>query len=235
MTKKYLPGVIITLTLGFIVTILLMNNAQNTPTQKSQNTKSSHDAHRTRKTEPDLKNQHNIETNPDRYDGALLTKSLEEGYIPTQEIGELGSREGKIITSVPMVYPKTKYEYLPDSPLIKFTDDMIWQEGDEYRVIKDAAQAQANTIQEASIALSVSEYVNNGKIDGYLLVEVPGDTLFAKLGIVSGDVILDINGGKPDMEPMALHFVNMVALHGSSTIKIEHAGKERTIVIRAAY
>lgn len=167
-------------------------------------------------------------------DRRLFLESLEKGYVPTQETGEMGSAHGVLTPDSGMLYAPTKYERLADSPLLRFTDEMIWREGDDYVVKRDAVRDQGLHLQEASIALSVSARIEWGQLTGYRLVEVPEGTLFSKLGIVSGDVVLSINGGKPDMEVMALMFVNMVAKHGKSVLELEHQGQVRKIVIRAA-
>ena len=166
----------------------------------------------------------------------LFQNSLEDGFIPTQETGELGSNNGAIHTKYPLNYKPSKYERLADSPLLIFTDDMIWQGSDGIFYAKKAAMAdQAYHYQESAIALSVAPKYEKGQLAGCRLVEIPDGTLFAKLGLVSGDAILSINGTKPDMEPMALAFVNMVAgKQGKTTIEVEHRGKKRQIEIRAA-
>ncbi len=172
---------------------------------------------------------------PKAFDEKLFVESLETGGVPTQDIGEKGSLEGAIATNYPMVYAPSKFDRLPDSPLIKFTDDMIHPDGkDGFLANKEALVDQAKHIQEASIALSVSPRVEMGKTTGYRLVEIPSDTLFSKMGMVSGDIIVSINGRLPDMEPMALMFVNMAAgKQGVSTIVVDHRGTERTIQLRA--
>ena len=169
------------------------------------------------------------------FDETKWVESLEAGAIPTQEVGELGSKEGALITDSPMVYAETKYERLPDSPLLIFTDDMIWPSGEgKFSVKKDAMIDQAKHYQEASIALSISPRVEMEQTKGYRLVEIPENTLFAKMGMVSGDIIVSINGTMPDIEPMALAFINMVAgKQGKSTVVVEHRGQERTIVLEA--
>ena len=174
--------------------------------------------------------------NPAQFDETLMVQSLEEGSVPTQDGGEQGSLEGALATNYPMVYADSKYERLPDSPLIQFTDDMIWKDGaDGFRAKKDALVDQSKHIQEASIALSVSPRVEMGKTTGYRLVEIPENTLFSKMGMVSGDIVVSINGRLPDMEPMALMFVNMAAgKQGTSTIVVDHRGVERTIHLNAA-
>lgn len=168
-------------------------------------------------------------------DDTKLVESLQAGALPTQEMGEHGSLEGAVVTRTPMKLTESNYRYLPDSPLLEFTDDMIWKSGeDTYTIKKDAAQIQARHIQEASIALSVSPRVEWEKTTGYRLVEIPEKSLFSKLGMVSGDIIVSINGATPDMEPMALMFVNMVAgSRGASTIVVEHRGVKRTLELRA--
>lgn len=168
-------------------------------------------------------------------DETALFESLREGAVPTQDVGEKGSLEGALITKYPLVYPETKYERLPNSPLIVFTDDMVWPTGENtYSVKKDAMRDQAKTTQEASVALSISPQVEYEKTLGYRLVEIPEGTLFSKLGMVSGDVIVSINGTIPDMEPMALMFINMVAgSQGKSTIVVDHRGHKRTIQLSA--
>ncbi len=166
----------------------------------------------------------------------LLINSLRAGSTPTQDVGERGSLEGALITDTPMVFAPSKYERLPNSPLYIFTDDMVWRESeDTYRAKKDALHDQALSSQEASIALSVSPRVEMGKTTGYRFVEIPDGTLFSKLGMVSGDIVVSINGRMPDMEPMALMFVNMAAgRQGESTIVVEHRGVERTIHLKAS-
>lgn len=169
------------------------------------------------------------------FDETQWVEALENGAIPTQDIGEKGSLNGELPTNTPMQYAESKYERLPNSPLIVFTDDMIWTDGDgTFNVKKDAMIDQAKHYQEASIALSVSPRVEMEKTTGYRLVEIPENTLFAKMGMVSGDIIVSINGTMPDMEPMALAFVNMVAgKQGKSTIVVEHRGVQRTLVLQA--
>ena len=169
-------------------------------------------------------------------DDTKLVEALRDGGLPTQEMGEHGSLEGALVTKTPMKLTQSQYNYLPDSPLLEFTDDMIWKSGENtYTVKKDAVSIQARHIQEASIALNVSPRVEWEKTTGYRLVEIPDKSLFSKLGMVSGDIIVSINGAMPDMEPMALMFVNMVASkRGASTIVVEHRGVQRTIELRAA-
>lgn len=169
-------------------------------------------------------------------DRTVFEASLHEGAVRTQEGGERGSLNGALTTDYPMVFAPSKYRYLPQSPLIEFTDDMIWPSGEGgFMVKRDAVEAQARHIQEASIALNVSPRVEYEQTTGYRLVEIPENTLFSKMGMVSGDVIVSINGRVPDMEPMALMFVNMVAgKRGMSTIVVDHRGVERTIELRAA-
>lgn len=169
-------------------------------------------------------------------DDTKLVEALDSGGMPTQNLGERGSLEGALVTKSPMKLAQSSYAYLPDSPLLEFTDDMIWKEGENtYVVKKDAISIQARHIQEASVALSVSPRVEWEKTTGYRLVEIPENSLFSKLGMVSGDIVVSINGAMPDMEPMALMFVNMVAgKRGASTIVVEHRGVKRTIELRAA-
>ena len=170
-------------------------------------------------------------------DETLFEASLAEGFTPTQDVGELGSLNGVIKTKdYPMNYKPTKYERLTDSPLLVFTDEMIWKTGeDEYVVKRDAMADQAYHYQESAIALSIAPHIEKGQLKGYQFVEIPDGTLFSKLGMKSGDVLLSINGKQPDMEPMALMFVNMVAgRQGRTSIVVEHRGNKRTINIRAA-
>ena len=178
--------------------------------------------------------RHQIPPPSERDIYAMKDESIEFGYTPTQEVGEKGSSGGILRTNYPMKYAETKYERLPDTPLIIFTDDMIWKEGNTFIVKKDAIHDQAVHIQEASISLSVAPRLRNGQIDGYQLVEVPKNTLFDKLGLVSGDAIVRINGGKPDMEAVALSFVNMLDIRGMTEIEVENAGKHRIIAIKTS-
>ena len=171
----------------------------------------------------------------ERMDDAMLYAALSDGSEPTQKIGERGSLNGALLTKYPMVYAETRFERLPSSPLIRFTDDMVWQDGEgNYKVLHEAVSDQAKNIWEASVALNVSPRVEYGKIQGYRLVEIPEDTLFSKIGLVSGDIVMAINGKMPDLEPMALMFVNMAAGNQrTSTVEVEHRGVRRTIHLSA--
>ncbi len=171
----------------------------------------------------------------EKMDDSMLYAALSDGAEPTQKIGERGSLNGALLTKYPMVYAETRFERLPQSPLIRFTDDMVWQDGEgNYKVLHEAVSDQAKNIWEASVALNVSPRVEYGKIEGYRLVEVPEDTLFSKIGLVSGDIVMAINGKMPDMEPMALMFVNMAAgRQRTSTVEVEHRGVRRTIHLSA--
>ena len=172
---------------------------------------------------------------PEVLDEELFVRSLESGAVPTQDVGERGSLDGALATNYEMHYAPSQFERLPDSPLLVFTDDMIWKDGaDGFKANRGALTDQAKHIQEASIALSVSPRVEMGKTTGYRLVEIPEKTLFSKMGMVSGDIVVSINGRLPDMEPMALMFVNMAAgKQGTSTIVVDHRGVERTIHLKA--
>ena len=179
---------------------------------------------------------HHVEhSQREKMDETLLYAALSDGAEPTQQMGERGSLNGALFTKYPMVYADSKYERLPHSPLIRFTDDMIWQTGEnDYKVRYDAVSDQAKNISEASVALSVSPWVEYGKILGYRLVEIPDETLFSKIGLVSGDIVVTINGKVPDMEPMALMFVNMTAgKQRASEIEVDHRGVRRTIHLSA--
>ena len=168
-------------------------------------------------------------------DFAMEREALENGATPTQDVGERGSRGGVLVTKYPLTYHDSRFERIPDSPLYIFTEDMVWKAGEnEYEAKREALADQARHIQEASVALSVSPRVEYGKTTGFRLVEIPEGTLFSRLGMVSGDTVVSINGTVPDMEPMALMFVNMAAgRQGKSTIVVDHGGTERTIELRA--
>ncbi len=169
-------------------------------------------------------------------DDQMFLDSIEDGFLPTQDIGEQGSKGGVLTTKYPMNYRPSKYERIENSPLYIFTDDMIWKSGaDTYTVKRDAIADQAYHYQEAAVALSISPRLKDGQINGFRFVEIPDNTLFAKLGMTSGDVLISINDTIPDMEPMALTFMTMVAgRQGRSTIVVEHKGQKRTIQIQAA-
>ena len=178
---------------------------------------------------------HPTDDAPAKQDTTMMRESLEQGAEPTQDLGERGSLNGALITDNPLTYNDSRFQRLENSPLYLFTDDMIRQTSeDTYEAKREALTDQAKHLQEASIALSVSPRVEYGKTTGYRLVEIPEGTLFSRLGMVSGDVVVSINGTVPDMEPMALMFVRMAAgQQGVSTIVVDHRGTERTIHLRA--
>ncbi len=165
---------------------------------------------------------------------ALRVDSLRRGYVPTQEVGEVGSREGRL--EMDTKYEASKYERLEESPLLYFTDQMVqvtpYEDGRLIVAEKEALALQGKNLPECTLAMSVSMRIQRGKVTGCRLTEIPVDTLFYRMGMRSGDIVVSVNESVPDIEQACLDFVLLALKSGSADIAYERGDKNYRVILR---
>jgi general secretion pathway protein C len=93
------------------------------------------------------------------------------------------------------------------------------------KVIETSMSNLANIMQDALI----KPYLIRGQIAGFKITKIKPDSIYTKLGLQNGDVLLDINKEKLDSPRKLLNLYERFKDKSKIKLKISRAGKEETV------
>ncbi|MDX9722835.1 MAG: hypothetical protein RBU37_18950 [Myxococcota bacterium] len=102
---------------------------------------------------------------------------------------------------------------------------------DQYVIPRSLAAEQARNRATLAVQTRTGAYIANGAMQGYRLNDIAEDSFLSQLGLMSGDVILSINGQKPGSEEGSLQFLDLVQ-SGEVTVEIDRRGQNRQLRIQ---
>jgi len=100
------------------------------------------------------------------------------------------------------------------------------------RLERSEIDSALNNINQLMQQARVRPYFQNGRPSGLLLSHIRQNSLFAQLGLKSGDIIKGVNGRRIQTVEDALSFYNSLKSESSVRLQLERGGREKTIAYR---
>jgi general secretion pathway protein C len=75
----------------------------------------------------------------------------------------------------------------------------------------------------------VRPFFVNGTQEGFVISEIKPDSLYSKLGLVNGDIIMDVNSKRLQSADDILQLVNLMQSGGQISLNLKRGGKTETI------
>ena len=90
-------------------------------------------------------------------------------------------------------------------------------------------QDSMNDLNEMLTQVRVRPYFRRGKSEGLIVSQIKPDSVFAKLGLVNGDIISSVNGREISNPDEAFQFYNNLKSGGEVSIEITRRGQKRML------
>ena len=76
---------------------------------------------------------------------------------------------------------------------------------------------------------AVRPYFEAGAQEGFIISDIKPESLYQKLGLQNGDIIIDVNGKRMQTADDILQLVNIMQSGGNITLSLKRNGKAETI------
>jgi general secretion pathway protein C len=96
-------------------------------------------------------------------------------------------------------------------------------------ISQDVLQNSMNDINELMTQVRVRPYFRRGKSEGLIVSQIKSDSVFAKLGLMNGDIIANVNGKQMSSPEEAFGFYNSLKSGGEVSIEITRRGKKKML------
>ncbi len=161
-------------------------------------------------------------------------------YIDTRTTEEDLAEAKKVIEKIKVAESKPAPEAKPAEPAKaaapgEISADQIKKVGaDTYEIPHDTLaqiRKNPNVLKNPKYGAipQIQPVYKGGGINGFRLLNVQGDSLYAQLGIKSGDTLLDVNGKQLDNLQNAMALFDTLSPGEDIKIKINRAGAEKTL------
>ena len=94
-------------------------------------------------------------------------------------------------------------------------------------VAKDVLQSSMNNLNELLTQVRVRPYFRQGKPEGLIISQIQADSIFAKLGLLNGDIIASVNGKQMSTPEEAIQLYNSLNSGAQVSIEITRRGERK--------
>ena len=84
-----------------------------------------------------------------------------------------------------------------------------------------------NDLNDLMTQVRVRPYFRRGKPEGLIVSQIKSDSVFAKLGLMNGDIIANVNGKQMSSPEEAFQFYNSLKSGKAVSIEITRRGKKK--------
>ena len=92
---------------------------------------------------------------------------------------------------------------------------------------KDVLQDSLNNLNDLMTQVRVRPYFRRGKPEGLIVSQIKSDSVFAKLGLMNGDIIANVNGKPMSSPEEAFQFYNSLKSGENVNIEITRRGQKK--------
>ena len=96
-------------------------------------------------------------------------------------------------------------------------------------IAQDVLQNSMNDLNEMMTQVRVRPYFRRGKPEGLIVSQIQSDSIFAKLGLMNGDIIASVNGKQMSSPEEAFRFYNSLKSGEEVSIEITRRGRKRML------
>lgn len=94
-------------------------------------------------------------------------------------------------------------------------------------IAKDVMQDSMNDLNDLMTQVRVRPYFRRGKPEGLIVSQIKSDSVFAKLGLMNGDIIANVNGKQMSSPEEAFQFYNSLKSGKAVSIEITRRGQKK--------
>ena len=94
-------------------------------------------------------------------------------------------------------------------------------------IAKDVLQNSMNDLNDLMTQVRVRPYFRRGKPEGLIVSQIKSGSVFAKLGLMNGDIIASVNGKQMSSPEEAFQFYNSLKSGKAVSIEITRRGKKK--------
>ena len=94
---------------------------------------------------------------------------------------------------------------------------------------QDELQSSINNLNELLTQVRVRPYFRQGKPEGLIVSQIQGDSIFAKLGLMNGDIIASVNGEQMSTPEEAFQLYNSLKSGTPVNIEITRRGQKKIL------
>jgi general secretion pathway protein C len=151
------------------------------------------------------------------------TSGLENNNIPAPS-ARATSRSRRISRA------RARTRSLPEPGSIDAEADMPQEIEEEVIPIQqDELQSSINNLNELLTQVRVRPYFRQGKPEGLIVSQIQGDSIFAKLGLMNGDIIASVNGQQMSTPEEAFQLYNSLKSGSPVSIEITRRGQKKML------
>ena len=96
-------------------------------------------------------------------------------------------------------------------------------------IAQDVLQDSMSDINELMTQVRVRPYFRRGKPEGIIVSQIQADSVFAKLGLMNGDIIANVNGKQMSSPEEAFQFYNSLKSGEEVSIEITRRGQKKML------
>ena len=96
-------------------------------------------------------------------------------------------------------------------------------------IAKDVLQSSMNDLNDLMTQVRVRPYFRRGKPEGLIVSQIKSGSVFAKLGLMNGDIIANVNGKQMSSPEEAFQFYNSLKSGKAVSIEITRRGKKKML------
>ena len=142
---------------------------------------------------------------------------------PTSRVDSRRRRGSRAVSSAPSV-PE------PEPGTIDAQEEAIQDIEEEVIPIhQDELQSSINNLNELLTQVRVRPYFRQGKPEGLIVSQIQGDSIFAKLGLMNGDIIASVNGEQMSTPEEAFQLYNSLKSGTPVNIEITRRGQKKIL------
>lgn len=177
----------------------------------------------------------------------VLVRSA-DGTIESITLGGQSASTGNVVTSAkapafqarggsgssPSAVGRGALKPIGTTPFIRVDDSMVnagTQEG-MFVVNRDVAKTQAEFVGKLADGMGLAEQLDNGEKLGFRVGSIAPGSLFEKVGIQGGDIIVSVDGARPETKEQAVGFVSDLAREGEVIVEIDRRGERRKVKLQ---
>ena len=96
-------------------------------------------------------------------------------------------------------------------------------------IAQDVLQSSMNNLNELLTQVRIRPYFRQGKPEGLIVSQIQANSIFAKLGLMNGDIIASVNGKQMSTPEEAFQLYNSLNSGAQVSIEITRRGQKKML------
>ena len=117
----------------------------------------------------------------------------------------------------------------PGASIEEREDDSAEIEEEVIPIAQDVLQSSMNNLNELLTQVRIRPYFRQGKPEGLIVSQIQANSIFAKLGLMNGDIIASVNGKQMSTPEEAFQLYNSLNSGAQVSIEITRRGQKKML------